>query len=57
MQLAPHALADLFAIVILAATIVALLVWRIGAVKLMIAGAVLGVLRNRLLSLAARAML
>ena len=57
MQLAPHALLDLFAIVILAATIVALLVWRIGAVKLMIAGAVLGVLRNHLLSLAARAML
>ena len=56
-QMTPHALPDLFAIVILAATIVALLVWRIGALKLMIGGAVLGVLRTRLLSLGARAML
>src|SRR5713226_2000775 len=51
LQLAPHALPDLFAIVILAATIVTLLVWRIGAVKLMIAGSILGVLHSRLLSL------
>lgn len=57
MQLAPHALPDLFAVVILAATIVALLVWRVGAVKLMVAGSILGVLRSRLLSLGAKARL
>jgi chromate transporter len=57
MQLAPHALPDLFAVVILAATIVALLVWRVGAVKLMVAGSILGVLRSRLLSLGAKAAL
>jgi chromate transporter len=50
-QLAPHALPDPFALVILVATVVAILLWRIGAVKLMIAGSVLGVLRSRLLSL------
>jgi chromate transporter len=57
LQLAPHALPDLFALVILAATIVALLVWRVGAVKLMVAGSILGVLRSRLLSLSAKAAL
>jgi chromate transporter len=56
-QLAPQALPDLFAIVILAATIVALLVWRVGAVKLMVAGSILGVLRSRLLSFGAKAVL
>jgi chromate transporter len=47
-RLAPAALPDPFAIVILAAALVALTVFRIGAFKLMIAGAVLGVLRSRL---------
>ena len=47
-RLAPAALPDPFAIVILAATLIALTVLRIGAFKLMIAGAVLGVLRSRL---------
>jgi len=41
-RLAPAALPDLFAIVILGATLVALMVLRIGVFKLMIAGAVLG---------------
>ena len=50
-QIAPHAVPDTFAIVIFAGTIVALLVWRIGAVKLVIAGSILGALRNRLPSL------
>ena len=47
-RLAPAALPDLFAIVILGATLVALMVLRIGVFKLMIAGAVLGVLRSYL---------
>ena len=50
-QLAPHALPDVFAIVIFAASVGALLVWQTGAVKLMIAGSILGVLRSRLASL------
>jgi chromate transporter len=51
-QLAPHALPDAFAIIIFAASVGALLVWRTGVVKLMIAGSVLGVLRSRLVSVA-----
>ena len=46
-KMAPHALPDRFAIAILMATVIALLVWRIGAIKLMVSGAVLGVLRSR----------
>jgi chromate transporter len=49
-QLAPHALPDPVAIAVLLVTVTALLVWRVGAVKLMIAGSIVGVLR-RLLSL------
>ena len=52
-QLAPHALPDPFAIAVLVATVIALLLWRVGTVKLMIAGSVLGVLRSRLSSLQA----
>ncbi len=44
----PHAVPDPFAMVIMAATILALLSARIGAFRLMIAGAILGVLRSRL---------
>jgi chromate transporter len=47
-RLAPAALPNSFAIVILAATLVGLSVFRIGAFKLMIAGAVLGMLKSRL---------
>jgi chromate transporter len=43
-QLAPHALPDPFAMAIFITTAIALLRWRVGAVKLMIAGSVLGVL-------------
>lgn len=50
-QMAPHALPDPFAIVILIATLTALLAWRIGAIKLMMAGAGLGVVRGRLCAL------
>jgi chromate transporter len=51
MQMAPHALPDAFAIAMVIGTLIALLGWRIGAIKLMMAGAVLGVLRSRLMSL------
>jgi chromate transporter len=47
-RLAPAALPDPITIVILAATLVAQMVFRIGVFKLMIAGAILGVLRSRL---------
>jgi len=47
-RLAPAACPDLFAIVILSATLIALMALRFGAFKLMIAGAVLGVLRSYL---------
>ena len=50
-RMAPHALPDPFAIAILIGTLTALLAWRIGAIKLMMAGAGLGVLRSRLCSL------
>src|SRR5262245_3297051 len=47
-RLAPAALPDLFAVVILAATVVAMVALRLGALKVMIAGALLGVLRTHL---------
>ena len=47
-RLAPAARPDAFAAAILAATLLALVVLRIGAFKLMIAGAILGVLRSHL---------
>jgi chromate transporter len=47
-RLAPAALPDLFAVVILAATVMALLALRVGAFKVMIAGAFLGILRSYL---------
>ena len=50
-RMAPHALPDPFAIAILVGTLTALLAWRIGAIKLMMSGAGLGVLRSRLCSL------
>jgi chromate transporter len=50
-RLAPYALADAFAIAIFAATVTCLFIWRASTIKLMIAGAVVGVLRSRLASL------
>src|SRR5262250_1529234 len=47
-RLAPAALPDLFAVVILALTIVTLLALRVGAFKAMMTGAVLGVVRSHL---------
>ncbi len=51
-QMTPHALPDPVAIGIFAATVAAMLAWRVGAIKLMVLGALLGVLRDRVLSLA-----
>ena len=50
-RMAPHALPDFAAVAILVATILAMLLWRIGAVKIMIAGSLFGVLRSRFFSL------
>lgn len=50
-QMAPHALPDFAAVAILIATVIALLMSRIGPVKIMIAGSVFGVLRSRFFSL------
>jgi chromate transporter len=53
LRLAPHAVPDPFAIVMLAVTVVALVYWRVASLKLMLAGSVLGVLRSRLETLPA----
>jgi chromate transporter len=50
-RIAPYALPDPFAVAMLMGTLIALLAWRLGAIKLMMAGAGLGVLRSRLCSL------
>jgi chromate transporter len=50
-RLTPHALPDRFAIVTLAATVVVLMVWRMATLKIMLLGAVLGIVRSRLFSL------
>jgi len=46
-RLAPYAIPDPFAVVILAATLVVMTVWRVGSFKAMLGGAVLGMLRSR----------
>jgi chromate transporter len=45
-RLAPHALPDLFAVAILVVSLVAVIVYRVGTVRLMIAGSILGALRT-----------
>src|SRR2546425_4907 len=52
-RMAPHALPDVFAAATLIATVIALMVWRVGTVKAMLLGSLLGVLRSRLSSLRA----
>jgi len=47
LRLAPHALPDTFAVVMLGGTVIALAYWRVGTLKLMLGGSVLGVLRSR----------
>jgi chromate transporter len=49
-RLAPHAVPDPVAVAILAGTVIALVAWRVGAFKVLIAGAVLGVARSRWLA-------
>jgi chromate transporter len=49
-RMAPQALPDPLAVAMLMGTLIALLAWRIGAIKLMMAGAGLGVVRSRLCS-------
>lgn len=51
LQMAPHALPDPIAAGLFVGTVVAMLAWKVGAIKLMVLGAVLGVVRERLLSL------
>ena len=51
LQMAPHALPDWIAVGLFVATVVAMLAWKVGAIKLMAMGAVLGVVRERLISL------
>jgi len=50
-RMAPHAVPDVFAAATLIATVIALMVWRVGTVKAMVLGSLLGVLRSRLSSL------
>jgi len=50
-RMAPHALPDPVAVVMLIGTLIALLTWRIGALRLMGAGAIVGMLRSRLSAL------
>jgi chromate transporter len=45
-RLAPYALPDLFAVVILAASLIALTLYRVGTFKIMLAGSILGALRT-----------
>jgi hypothetical protein len=45
-RLAPHAVPDLFAGAILVMSLVAVILYRLGTVKLMIAGSTLGALRT-----------
>jgi chromate transporter len=52
-QMAPYAVPDPFAIAVLIATVIALLVWRFSAFKLIIAGAVFGMLQSYWFSLLA----
>jgi chromate transporter len=51
LQMTPHALPDPIAACLFAGTIVAMLAWRVGAIKFMVLGALIGVVRERLLSL------
>ncbi|MCX7165387.1 MAG: chromate efflux transporter [Rhodocyclales bacterium] len=47
-QMAPHAVPDMFAASVFVMTALMLLIWRVGAIKLMLGGALLGTLRDRL---------
>ncbi len=47
-QLAPHAVPDGLAIGIFITTVIVLLVWKVGVIKIMLGGALVGLLRDRL---------
>lgn len=47
LQMAPYAVPDVFAMLVFAGALTALLVWRLGVMKLMVVGACLGILRHR----------
>lgn len=51
LQMTPHALPDPIAASLFVGTVVAMLAWKVGAIRLMVLGALLGVVRERLLSL------
>ena len=51
-QLAPHAVPDYFAAIILLGTLFAMFIWRIGLVKLILSGTFLGVLHDKVTLLA-----
>ena len=53
LQMAPHALPDPVSAVVFIGTVTAMLAWRVSAIKLMAAGALVGVLRSRVRSIAA----
>lgn len=50
-QMAPHAVPDKFAAILFVLAVMALLWWRIGALKVMLGGALFGFLRDRITSL------
>jgi chromate transporter len=50
-HIAPHAVPDPFAAVVMLATVMTLLIWRLAPLKLVAAGAVVGVLRSRVCTL------
>ena len=50
-QLAPHAVPDYFAASILIVSILSMLFWRVASFKLILGGAILGILSNRFISL------
>jgi len=51
LQMAPHAVPDLFGAAVFSATVLAMLAWRFDVIKIMIAGALCGVVRSALLAL------
>lgn len=52
-RMAPHAAPDPLAVLVLIATVAVMLVWRLAPVKVVLAGAVVGVVRDRLCQLPA----
>lgn len=48
LRMAPHALPDAIAVGLFVGTVAAMLAWRVGVIKLVVLGALLGVIRERL---------